>query len=94
LWFGAKIPDRLLHVARGKGLDRVESAISILSDGIAARVDQIVAGDKSLRLATGALSVMASARERIVSARATVSTAHRTYALACVLIWVVRGAAA
>lgn len=75
------IPDRLLHVAKGRGLDRVEDAIGILSDGIAARAQQLVADEnhKTLRTAVGALATMASAMERIVTSRATVSIAHRSY---------------
>src|SRR5262249_27173600 len=40
----AVIPDRLLLVAKGKGLDRVENAIAIFCDGIAARAPQILDG--------------------------------------------------
>jgi hypothetical protein len=73
------LPDRLLLVARGEGLDRIEHAICILSDGLAARADEIVGDDKSLLVVAGALSAMAAAMERIVAARATVSMAHRSY---------------
>jgi hypothetical protein len=73
------LPDRLLLVARGKGLDRVEDAICILSNGLAARADELVKNDKSLKIAVGTLSAMASAMERIVASRATVSIAHRSF---------------
>jgi hypothetical protein len=74
-------PDRLLHVARGKGLDRVEEAIRILSDAIARRASELVSNKdpKALRTVVGALATMASAMESIVTSRATVATAHRSY---------------
>jgi hypothetical protein len=73
------LPARLLSVAHGQGLDRLEEAICILSDGLAARVDEIVADNKSLLVAAQAFSAMACAMERVVSARVAVSFAHRSY---------------
>src|SRR3954447_7896947 len=73
------LPPRLLLVARGEGLDRIEDAISILSQGIAARAEEIVSDHSSLPLAAAALSAMANAMERIVAARVAVSFAHRSY---------------
>lgn len=73
------LPERLLAVARGEGLDRLEDAICILSNGLAANVDEIVQRDTSLLVTAQALLAMATAMERIVAARAAVSFAHRSY---------------
>jgi hypothetical protein len=73
------LPTRLLLVARGEGLGRLEDAICTLSDGLGAHADEIVANDKSLLIAAASLSAMACAMERIIAARVAVSFAHRSY---------------
>jgi hypothetical protein len=78
-WIRKALPERLLVIARGKGLDRVEHAICLLCDGLSARVEQIVRDDRSLLVTAGALSAMATAMYQVTSARAIVAIAHRSF---------------
>jgi len=78
-WIRKALPERLWVVAQGKGLDRIEHAIGLLSDAIGRRATQLVQDDRSLLVVAQALSALASAMLQIVNARAVTAIAHRSF---------------
>jgi hypothetical protein len=78
-WIRKALPERIWVVAQGKGLDRVERAICLLSDALGARATQLAQDDRSLFVASQALLAMASAMYQVVNGRALTAIAHRSF---------------
>lgn len=83
-WARKALPERLWQVAKGKGLDRVEDAVGIFADALGAAaprlVEDLFKGDgKALRVAVSAIVALSSTMERVVTARAMVAVAHRSF---------------
>lgn len=77
---------RVLLVAKGQGLDRLEDAIVKVASAIAGKSEEIAnailkPGDESLgaKNAVSALSILAESMHRVVAARTLPSMAHRNY---------------
>lgn len=78
---GQIMPDRLLAIAQGEGLDRIEDAIGKLAAAIAEKATDTAKNPTTLHMTANALSVLATATQTAKAARAQVAAAHRDFAM-------------
>jgi len=82
-WARKALPERLLRIAGGRGLDRVERAVALLSDAIGSKapdiIDRLLQGDQKVVLVFQAISTIAVIAQRLAHVRAAVAVTHRNF---------------